>query len=129
MVQQTLNNDGTGFHTDDVGNPDDLPDSIETYIKQTDENQKLELLNSFLNKKNISAKTQLSGKQIEKIIQMKYVDSFLEDRLGVVMYKQYYEAFMTLQLSRERKSRKEIVEMLKASNQELSIENEDVESL
>ena len=112
-MQRSLVNDGTGFDSKERSKDQELPDNIETYLSQNQEEDKLLVIRKLLERKGIETKTELNDNQIEAITKLMMTDEILNNRYGKKYFSKYYEYFMLLQLSRNRRSREEITNLFK----------------
>ena len=112
-MQRSLVNDGTGFDSEERSKDQELPDNIETYLSQNQEEDKLLVIRKLLERKGIETKTELNDNQIEAITKLMMTDEILNNRYGKKYFSKYYEYFMLLQLSRNRRSREEITNLFK----------------
>jgi hypothetical protein len=65
-----------------------------------------------VNNSNIDIKTELSDQQIKDLVRIKFIADRLQSKTLIGMYI----TFLRLQLSKNRKSRTEIIDLLKAEN-------------
>lgn len=91
---------------DDIDN--DL-DTIESYFKNEQNNNQHEV-KELLGEDKVKARTDLSGRQVKLITK----GLFLADLTGMKEIKVLLHDFMTISISKDRKSRAEYVEGLKA---------------
>ncbi|MGV9141418.1 MAG: hypothetical protein ACOC1X_00610 [Promethearchaeota archaeon] len=98
----------------------EIPDHIEEYFAKTEGSDKA--MNSRqifeADDNNIDLKTELSDKEIALITTLKFNDMILQNKGLKAVFSNYYNKYMRLKVSRERKSREEFVNLNKESTQE-----------
>jgi hypothetical protein len=98
-----------------------LPSHIDEYFtdSQLQENTHYKELFSADEKADLDLKTEINDDEIRAIATLHFNDVFLQD-IGVKpIFVEFYNKFMRLKISRDRKSRSEYVEINKKSREEM----------
>lgn len=97
-----------------------IPDHIEEYFASVEGSkqamQSRELFNAEEN--NIDLKTELRDEEISLIATLKFNDLFLKSKGLSPLFMKYYNNYMRLKVSKDRKSREEFVKINKSDNKE-----------
>ena len=97
-----------------------LPDHIEEYFSEKESSSEAinsrEIFNAT--EENIDLKTDITDQEISLIATLKFNDDFLMSRGIKPVFSQYYNNYMRLKVSKDRKSRGEFVNINKRESQE-----------
>lgn len=99
---------------------DKLPDHIEEYFSEKESSSEAinsrEIFNATDD--NIDLKSDVSDEEISIISTLKFNDDFLASKGIKPIYSKYFNKYMRLKVSKDRKSREEFVNINKKDNQE-----------
>ena len=96
-----------------------MPNRIEEYFSKNETQLGNELFR--LDEKNLPGKTELSDDEMKLITVLKFNDDFLQSKGLTPYYKKYYDNFMHLRVSKDRKGRTEYVDIHRKDNSESTI--------
>ena len=88
-----------------------LVNPIDEYLKSRDESHKARISRELFNATpdDIDLKTELSSDEVKDITSLMYMDDYLRRHGLKPVFKTYYQLFMRLMISKDRKSRGEFV--------------------
>lgn len=92
---------------------------IEEYFSKNETQLGNELFR--IDDKNLPAKTELSDDETKLVTVLKMNDSFLESKGLTPFYSKYYNNFMHLRVSKDRKGRTEYVDIHRKDNSDATI--------
>lgn len=97
-----------------------MPDHIDEYFKKTEGSKEVlqsrELFSA--DKDNIDLKTDINNDEISLIASLKFNDDFLQRKGLRPVFRNFFEPYMRLKVSKDRKSREEFVNMNKQNPQD-----------
>jgi hypothetical protein len=92
---------------------------IEEYFSKNETQLGNELFR--IDKKNLPSKTELTNDETKLITVLKMNDIFLESKGLIPIYEQYYNNFMHLRISKDRKGRTEYVDIHRKDNSDSTL--------